>query len=45
MGNADAVEEALARQIRLLVDQDLTVAFYDLMTVRIHGAWGRQDRR
>ena len=27
---ADAVEEALTRQFRPLVDQDLTVAFYDL---------------
>ena len=35
--NADAVEEALTRQFRPLVDQDLTVAFYDLTTVRIHG--------
>ena len=35
--NADVVEEALARQFRPLVDQDLTVAFYDLTTVRIHG--------
>ena len=35
--NADGVEEALARQFRPLVDQDLTVAFYDLTTVRIHG--------
>ena len=31
------VEEALTRQFRPLVDQDLTVAFYDLTTVRIHG--------
>ena len=35
--NADVVEEALARQFRPLVDQDLTIAFYDLTTVRIHG--------
>ena len=35
--NADAVEEALARQFRPLVDQDLTIVFYDLTTVRIHG--------
>ncbi len=35
--NAEAVEEALARQIRLLVDRDLAVVFYDLITVRIHG--------
>ena len=34
---ADAVEEALARQVRPLVDQDLIVAFYDLTTVRVHG--------
>ena len=37
MDYADGVEEALARQFRPLVDQDLTVAFYDLTTVRIHG--------
>ena len=35
--NADAVEETLARQVRLLVDQVLSVVFYDLTTVRIHG--------
>ena len=35
--NADAVEETLARQIRPLVDQVLSVDFYDLTTVRIHG--------
>ena len=37
MDYADGVEKALARQFRPLVDQDLTVAFYDLTTVRIHG--------
>lgn len=37
MDNAKTVEEALARQIRPLVDQDLAVIFYDLTTVRIHG--------
>lgn len=37
MDNAEAVEEALARQIRPLVDHDLAVVFYDLTTVRIHG--------
>ncbi len=37
MDNTEAVEEALARQIRPLVDQDLAVVFYDLTTVRIHG--------
>lgn len=37
MDNAEAVEDALARQIRPLVDQDLAVVFYDLTTVRIHG--------
>ena len=37
MDNAEGVEEALARQIRPLVDHDLTMVFYDLTTVRIHG--------
>jgi transposase len=37
MDNADAVEDALARQVRPLVDRDLAVVFYDLTTVRIHG--------
>lgn len=37
MDNVDRVEAELAKQIRPLVDQDLTVVFYDLTTVRIHG--------
>ena len=37
MDNVDRVEAELARQIRPLVDHDLTVVFYDLTTVRIHG--------
>ncbi|OSP51762.1 IS1634 family transposase, partial [Pseudoruegeria sp. SK021] len=37
MDHAEAVDEALARQIRPLVDRDLAVVFYDLTTVRIHG--------
>ena len=37
MDNMDRVEAELARQIRPLVDRDLTVVFYDLTTVRIHG--------
>ena len=37
LANADAVEGALARQIRPLVDRDLEIVFYDLTTVRIHG--------
>lgn len=37
MDNAEIVEEALARQMRPLVDRDLAVVFYDLTTVRIHG--------
>ncbi len=37
MDHADAVEDALARQIRPLVDRDLAIVFYDLTTVRIHG--------
>lgn len=43
MDHADAVEEALARQIRPLVDRDLTVVFYDLTTVRIHGEGAVED--
>jgi len=37
MDHAEAVEGALARQIRPLVDRDLAIVFYDLTTVRIHG--------
>ena len=37
LANVDRVEAELARQIRPLVDRDLTVVFYDLTTVRIHG--------
>jgi len=37
MDHGQAVEAALARQIRPLVDRDLAVVFYDLTTVRIHG--------
>ena len=37
MDNVDRLEAELTRQIRPLVDRDLTVVFYDLTTVRIHG--------
>jgi transposase len=37
MDNVDRIETELAKQIRPLVDRDLTVVFYDLTTVRIHG--------
>jgi len=37
MAHADAVEGALAKQIRPLVDRDLAVVFHDLTTMRIHG--------
>jgi len=37
MEHAEAVEAALARQIRPLVDHDLAIVFYDLTTVRIRG--------
>ncbi|TDL74108.1 IS1634 family transposase [Palleronia sediminis] len=37
MDHTDAVESALAKQIRPLVDRDLEIVFYDLTTVRIHG--------
>lgn len=37
MDNLDPVEAALSRQFRPLVDRDLSIVFYDLTTVRIHG--------
>lgn len=37
MDHGEQVEMELAKQIRPLVDHDLTVVFYDLTTVRIHG--------
>ncbi len=43
MDNAEAVEGALARQIRPLVDHELTMVFYDLTTVRIHGEARLED--
>jgi len=35
--NVDAVDAALSRQMRPLIDQELSIVFYDLTTVRIHG--------
>src|SRR6056297_2938575 len=43
MDNVDRVEAELAKQIRPLVDRDLTVVFYDLATVRIHGEGKVED--
>lgn len=43
MDNTEAVEDALANQMRPLVDHDLAVAFYDLTTVRIHGEGRVED--
>lgn len=37
MDRADAVEECVATQLRPMLDQQLSVVFYDLTTVRIHG--------
>jgi hypothetical protein len=37
MDDADALEDALARQVRPLVDRDLAVVINDQTTVRIHG--------
>src|SRR3546814_19280273 len=37
MDRAEAVEARIAQQIRPLLDQQLSVVFYDLTTVRIHG--------
>jgi len=35
--NADAVETRVAKLLRPMLDQQLSVVFYDLTTVRIHG--------
>ena len=43
MDNAEVVEDTLARRIRSLMDHDLTVVFYDLTTVRIHGEARLED--
>ncbi len=43
MDNVDRVEAELARQIRPLVDHELTMVFYDLTTVRIHGEGKLED--
>ena len=37
MDHIDAVEQAVAAQLRPLLDQSLSIVFYDLTTVRIHG--------
>lgn len=37
MDRADAVETRVAAQLRPMLDQQLSVVFYDLTTVRIHG--------
>ncbi|MBN8726993.1 MAG: IS1634 family transposase [Xanthomonadales bacterium] len=37
MDHIDAVELAVAAQLRPLLDQSLSIVFYDLTTVRIHG--------
>jgi hypothetical protein len=43
MDHSQAVEVALSRQMRPLVDRDLAVVFYDLTTVRIHGEGTVED--
>lgn len=43
MDNVDRVEAELGCQIRPLVDRDLTIVFYDMTTVRIHGEGEVED--
>jgi len=43
MDHAERVEMELAKQIRPLVDRDLSIIFYDLTTVRIHGEGHLED--
>lgn len=37
MDHAEAVEARVAAQLKPMLDQQLSVVFYDLTTVRIHG--------
>jgi len=37
MDNADEIEHLIAEQMHPLLDQQLSVVFYDLTTIRIHG--------
>lgn len=41
--NKDAVEQAVANQLHPLLDKDLSVVFYDVTSVRIHGAAQLED--
>jgi len=41
--NKSAVERAVAGQLRPLLDQELSVIFYDITTVRIHGTGKVED--
>src|SRR6056297_731256 len=43
MDHGERIEMELARQIRPLVDHDLTIVFYDLTTVRIRGEGAVED--
>ncbi len=43
MGHIDAVEKAVAGQLRPLLDQSVSIVFYDLTTVRIHGEGAVDD--
>ena len=43
MDHAERVEIELAKQIRPLVDRDLSIIFYDLTTVHIHGEGAVED--
>ena len=43
MDRAEAVEARIAKQLRPMLDQQLSVVFYDLTTVRIHGEGNVED--
>jgi len=43
MDNADSVENLMAKAMKPLIDQQLSVVFYDLTTVRIHGETTIED--
>ena len=45
MNHEDEADDVIASLLRLLVDQDLSVALYDMTTIRAEGACHGRGRR
>jgi len=43
IGHRETVEQVTAQQIKPLMDSELSVVFYDVTTVRVHGDWQAGD--